>query len=326
VRRRQFITLLGSAAAAAWPIAARAQQAAMPVIGFLHAGSPHPGLAVFRQTLAEAGYIENKNVTVEYRYSEAGYDQLAGLAANLVQRSVNVIVALPNPNAARAAKAATNIIPIVFLVSDDPVRLGLVASLSHPGGNATGVNFFISELAAKRLSLLRELLPGAARVGALVNPTAANTDGFVKDVTAAASIMGIRLELAHARDSHEIEAAFAILVGNKVDGLIVAPDAIFATTRRAQIVTLATRHGIPAIYTGREYAEWGGLMSYGSSVPDAYRQLAIYTGRILKGEKPADLPVVQSTKFDFVINLSTARALGLEIPPKLLALADDVIE
>src|SRR5262249_31743776 len=259
------------------------------------------------------------------RYAEGQYERLPELAADLVRRKVTVIVASPNTNAARAATAATSVIPIVFMVSDDPVKLGLVASLSRPGGNATGVNYFISELAAKRLSLLRELLPAAVRVGALVNPNAATTEGFTKDVTAAASALSIQVEIVQARDSREIEAAFATLARSKVDAL-VAPDTLFATIGRRQIVTLATRHGIPAIYTVREYGESGGFMSYGRRVREAYRQFAIYGSRIFKGEKPADLPVVQSVTFDFVINLATARALGIEVPPMLLARADEVIE
>src|SRR5262249_32407245 len=324
VKRREFITLLSGAAA--WPFATRAQQAAMPVIGFLHAGSPSPPVAAFRQALAQAGYVENRNVTIDYRYAEGQYERLPELAADLIRRKVTGIVASPNTNAARAAKAATSVIPTLFMVSDDPANLALVASLSRPGGNLTGVNYFISELAAKRLSLLRELLPVIVRVGALVNPNALTTEGFTKDLIAAASAIGIQVEIVQARDSREIDAAFATLARSKVDALMVAPDTLFATGGRRQIVTLATHHGIPAIYTVREYVENGGLMSYGPSVPDAYRQLAIYAGRILKGEKPADLPVVQSVTFDFVINLPTARALGIEIPPMLLARADEVIE
>ena len=328
IGRRELLAALG-AAAAAWPLAARAQQAAIPVIGFLHAGASgalSPPVAAFHRTLAEVGYVESRNVTIEYRYAEGQYERLPELAADLVRRKVTVIVASPNTNAAREAKAATNVIPIVFMVSDDPVKLGLVASLSRPGGNATGVNYFISELAAKRLSLLRELLPAAVRVGALVNPNAATTEGFTKDVTAAASALSIQVEIVQARESREIEAAFATLARSKVDALMVAPDTLFATSGRRQIVTLATRHGIPAIYTVREYVENGGLMSYGPSVPEAYRQLAIYASRILKGEKPADLPVVQSVTFDFVINLAIARTLRIQVPPTLLAIADEVIE
>jgi putative ABC transport system substrate-binding protein len=326
MKRRKFITLLGGGAA--WPLAARAQQPTVPVVGFLHAGSPAPMapyLAAFLRALAEAGYVENKNVAIEYRYAEGQYDHLPLLAADLVRRQATVIVAGPNENAARAAIAASSRTPIVFNVTDDPVKLGLVASLSHPGGNATGVNSFMSELVAKRLGLLRELLPAAARIGALVNPNAAITADFIKEFEAAAVILGVQVEIAHAGDSREIEVAFATLARNKADALMVAPDTFFAS-RNVQIVTLATRHALPAVYTVRAYVEHGGLMSYGSSVPEAYRQLAVYAARILKGEKPADLPVVQVNKLDLVINMPTARALGLEVPPTLLALADEVIE
>jgi putative ABC transport system substrate-binding protein len=319
VRRREFISLLGGAVAT-WPLAARAQQRAM--VGFLHAGSPTPAapyLAAFLRALAEAGYVENKNVAIEYRYAEGQYDRLPLLAADLVRQKVAVIVAGPNENAARAAIAASSGTPIAFNVTDDPVKLGLVASLSRPGGNATGVNSFMSELVAKRLGLLRELLPAAARVGALVNPDAATTADFIKDFEAAAAILGVQFEIAHARDSRGIEAAFATLARNKTDALMVAPDTFFAS-RNVQIVTLATRHAV------RAYVERGGLMSYGPSLPDAYRQVGTYAARILKGDKPADLPVVQANKLDFVINMPTARALGLEIPPTLLARADEVIE
>jgi putative tryptophan/tyrosine transport system substrate-binding protein len=327
MRRRDFITLLGGAGAA-WPLAARAQQPAMPMVGFLHAGSPTPMapyLAAFLRALAEVGYVENKTVAIEYRYAEGRYDRLPQLAADLVRRRAAVIVAGPNENAARAAIAASNGTPIVFNVTDDPVKFGLVASLSRPGGNATGVNSFMSELVAKRLGLLREFLPAAARFGALVNPNAATTEDFIKDFTAAAAALNVQFEIVHARDSREIEVAFTTLARNKAEALMVAPDTFFAS-RNVQIVTLATRHAIPAVYTVRAYVEHGGLMSYGPSVPDSYRQLAVYVGRILKGEKPADLPVMQSTKLDFVINLPTARALGLEVPPTLLARADEVIE
>ena len=327
-RRREFISLLAGAAAA-WPLAARAQQSAMPMVGFLHAGSPIPDrspyLAAFLRALAEEGYVENKNVAIEYRYAEGQYDRLPQLAADLVRRRAAVIVAGPNENAARAAIAASNGTPIVFNVTDDPVKLGLVASLSRPGANATGVNSFMSELVAKRLGLLREFLPAAARFGALVNPNAATTEDFIKDFTAAAAALNVQFEMVHARDSREIEVAFTTLARNKADALMVAPDTFFAS-RNVQIVTLATRHAIPAVYTVRAYVEHGGLMSYGPSVPDSYRQLGVYVGRILKGEKPADLPVMQSTKLDLVINLPTARALGLDVPPTLLARADEVIE
>jgi len=325
VKRREFITLLGGAAA--WPLAARAQQQAMPLIGFLHAGSPGPIaplVAVFRQGLAEAGYVEGHHLTIEYRWAEGQYDRLPALAAELVRRQVAVIVAAPIP-AAVAAKAATATVPIVFNVAGDPVKLGLVAGLARPGGNATGVHSFQAELGAKQLGLLRELLPTAARIGLLVNPSNANVESVTKDVTAAASAIGVEIDIVRASDSREIEVAFARLVRNRADALVVGADAFF-TIRRVQLTTLATRHAIPAVYNIREFAEAGGLMSYGTSVTEVYRWLGDYTGRILKGAKPAELPVVQSTKFEFVINLPTARALGLEIPSTLLARADEVIE
>jgi len=328
VRRREFITLIGGAAAV-WPLAARAQQPAMPVIGFLHAGSPipdrRPYLAAFLRALAEAGYVENKNVAIEYRYAEGQYDRLPLLAADLVRRQAVVIVAGPNTLAARAAIAASNATPIVFNVGEDPVKLGLVASLNRPGGNATGVNNFMAELVAKRLGLLHELLPVAARFSALLNPNEALAEDFTKEFTAAAGIHKVHVEIMHARDSREIEGAFATLARNRTDALMVAPGTFFAS-RSVQIVTLATRHAIPAVYTVRAYVEHGGLMSYGPSVPAAYQQLGVYAARILKGEKPAELPVVQMNKLDLVINMPTVRALGLEVPPMLLARADEVIE
>jgi putative ABC transport system substrate-binding protein len=326
MRRRDFITLVAGTAAGR-PFAARAQQAT-PVIGFLHAGLPVPVasyIAEFRLALAQAGYVENKNIAIDYRYAEGQYDRLPELAADLVRRQVTVIVTAPSANVARVAKAATSAIPIVFMIDDDPVKLGIVNSLNRPGGNATGVNFLNNELGAKRLGLLRELLPSAVRFGALVNPTAVTAEDFTKDVTTAAISVGAMVKIVHARDSREIDAAFATLAENKVEGVVVAPDTLFAN-RREQIVTLAAHHAIPAIYTVRAYVENGGLMSYGPSIPDTYRQLAIYTTRILKGEVPADLPVLQVNKFDFVINRPTARALGLTFPPGLLAIADEAIE
>jgi putative tryptophan/tyrosine transport system substrate-binding protein len=328
MQRRDFLGVLGGAAA--WPLAARAQQPVMPVIGYMSAGSPGPLMplmTVFRQSLAEAGYVEGRNLAIEARWAEGQYDRLPTMAADLVRRQVAVIVASPTP-AALAAKAATATIPIVFGVTDDPVKLGLVASLARPGGNATGINFYLAELglSAKRLGALRELVPGATRIAALVNPAnAANAEAVTRDVSAAASAIGVRIDVVHASDSREIEAAFATLVRNRADALLVGTDPYFYS-RRLQLATLATRHAIPAVYTVREYPEAGGLMSYGTSLTEMTRQIGVYTGRILKGEKAADLPVVQSTKFELVINLPTARALGLDVPAQLLARADEVIE
>ena len=272
-------------------------------------------MTILRQSLAEAGYVEGRNVAIEFHFAEGKYDQLPMMAAELVRRQVAVIVASPTP-AALAAKAATQTIPIVFGVTDDPVKLGLVASLARPGGNVTGVNFDLAELglSAKRLGMLRELVPRATRVAALVNPAnAANAEAVTRDVSAAASAIGMGIDVVHASNSREIEAAFATLVRNRADALLVGTDPYFYS-RRLQLATLATRHAIPAVYTVRDYPEAGGLMSYGSDLAEAFRQIGAYTGRILKGEKPADLPVVQSTKFELVINLPTARALGLDVP------------
>jgi putative ABC transport system substrate-binding protein len=306
----------------------RAQQSAMPVIGYLYAGSSAPVaslIAVFRDGLAENGYIEGRNVMIEYRYADGRYDRLPDLAADLVRRHVAVIVTPPSTAAALAAKGATRTIPIVFAVTDDPAKLGLVASLSRPGGNATGVNFLVAELVAKRLALLRELVPAAVRVVVLVNPDNANTESVTKDLKQAAPALDMRIDVIHARDSREIEAAFAALVRTKADALLVGPDSVFQN-RRVQLATLAARHAVPTVFPVREFVEVGGLMSYGTSLTNAYRQLGVYTGRILKGTKPGELPVVQSTKFELLINLPTARALGIDIPPTLLARADEVIE
>jgi putative tryptophan/tyrosine transport system substrate-binding protein len=326
VKRREFITLLGGAAVT-WPLAARAQQQqAMPVIGFLDSRSPDVvagRLRAFRQGLKETGYLEGENVAIDYRWAEDKIDRLPQLAAELVRRKVAVIAA-GNAASTFAAKAATTTIPIVFAVLDDPVRLGLVASLARPGGNLTGINFLSAELTAKRLELLRELLPGATRVAALVNPTnpAAET---MRDVIPAAGAMGLQLQVYNASNSREIDGVFATFLRERPEGLFVSPDPLF-TSRRVHLVNTAARHAIPATFSHREFAEVGGLMSYGPNQTDTFRQFGVYTGRILKGAKPADLPVVQSTKFELVINAQTARMLGLSVPPSLLAIADEVIE
>ncbi len=281
-------------------------------------------LAIFRQALAEAGYVEGRNVAIEYRLAEGQYDRLPALAAELVRRQVAVIVAVPTP-AALAAKAATATIPIVFTAAEDPVKVGLVANLARPGGNVTGGSILFAELGPKQLGLLRELVPTAARIGLLINPSNVNAEDVTKDLTAAGAAMGVKIEVVQASNILEIDAAFASLVRKRADALVTGTDSFFFN-RRLQLATLATRHAIPAVFNAREYVEAGGLMSYGTSLTEAFRQVGIYTGRILQGAKPADLPVVQSSKFEFVINLSTARALGLEIPPTLLARADEVIE
>jgi putative ABC transport system substrate-binding protein len=327
MRRRDFIAGI-SGSAAAWPIAARAQQPAMPVIGYLYAGSAAPVrhlIEIFRRGLAETGYIEGQNVIIDYRFAEGRYDRLSGLAGELVRRQVSVIVSPQTGAGALAVRAATSSIPIVFSVHLDPVKLGLVTSLARPGGNATGVNFLTGEVATKRLGLLCELIPAAKRIALLINPNNPGAESTRKDLTAGALTLGVQGEVVHARDSSEIERAFATLINKNPDALLVAGDALF-TNRRVQLVTLAARHAIPAAYSVREFAEAGGLMSYGTNLIEVTRQLANYTGRILKGANPADLPVVQSTKFELVINLPTARALGLNIPPMLLARADEVIE
>jgi putative tryptophan/tyrosine transport system substrate-binding protein len=326
VRRREFIALLGGATAL--PFAARAQPA-MPVIGFLGATSPDVNanrLRVFRQGLKDTGYVEGENVTIEYRWAENQMDRLPVLAAELIHRPVAVIVTIGNTPLALAAKAATTTIPIVFAVGEDPVRLGLVASLARPGGNLTGINFFNAELAAKRLGLLRELVPTAKRVAVLVNPTdAMRTETTVRDVQSAARAMELEIRLLNAATSREIDTAYATFVNERRDALFVDGDAFF-NSRRVQLVHLATRHAVPAAYGGRDYPEIGGLMSYGTNVTDVFHQAGMYVGRILKGTKPADLPVVQSSKFELVINAQTARMLGLDVPPMLLARADEVIE
>ena len=326
MKRRELITLLGGAAVT-WPITASAQQSAMPVIGFLNPTSPDTNadrLRAFRQGLKEAGFIDGENLTIEYRWAEGQFDRLPALAAELVNCGVAAIATFAN--AAFAAKSATTTIPIVFLVGDDPVKLGLVASFSRPGGNLTGVNFFTNELAAKRLELLRELVPAATRVTIFTGPdTGIDPESTLRDVEAAARAIGLQIRMIVTKTSREIDAAFTTFVQERPDALSVGLGP-FLLSRRVQLVHLATRHAIPAIYSGRDYAEAGGLISYGTNIADAYRQVGAQTGRILKGTKPADLPVVQSTKFELVINQQAARTLDLDVPATLLARADEVIE
>jgi putative tryptophan/tyrosine transport system substrate-binding protein len=328
LKRREFITLVGGAAAG-WPIAASAQQPAMPVVGFLHSASAAAfaaSLAAFRNGLSETGYVEGQNVAIEYRWAEGQNDRLPALAAELVRRRVAVIVTPGSTAATLAAKAATATIPIVFIIGADPVKIGLVASLNRPGGNATGINDFGVEIGAKRLGLLHELLPGAAHFGVLVNPdNPFITESFVTEMQTAASAIGRQIEVVTASTNGDIDTAFAMLVRKQVDALLTGPDTLFVT-RRVQLITLAVRHALPALYHRRELAEAGGLMSYGSDLPDQYRQTGVYVGRILKGEKPAEMPVQLPTRFEFVINLQTAKTLGIEIPATLLARADEVIE
>jgi putative ABC transport system substrate-binding protein len=326
IRRREFSTLLG-VAAAAWPTEALAQQTAMPVIGFLNSTSPDADrLRAFRQGLKDSGYVEGENVAIEYRWASHQNERLAALAAELVRRKVTVIVATGGTLPALAAKAATSTIPIIFGVGDDPVSLGLVSSLARPGGNATGINFFLGELTAKRLELVRELLPAVKRVAVLVNPAnAARAESTVRDVKSAAQAMGLQTTIFNGSTASEIHAAFDRLAPERPDVLFVGSDPFF-TVRRVQLATLATRHGIPASFASRENVEAGGLMSYGTNIDEAFRHNGVYVGRILNGEKPANLPVMQSTKFELVVNSVTAKALGLTVPATLLARADEVIE
>jgi putative tryptophan/tyrosine transport system substrate-binding protein len=327
MRRRDFIKVIAGSAAT-WPLVASAQQpAAMPVIGFLNSSSPASRarlVTAFRQSVRESGYVEGKNVAIEYRWADDQYDRLPDLAADLVRRQVTVIAATDSPSAV-AAKAATTTIPIIFTVGGDPIQLGLVAGLDRPNSNATGVTFLVATLAAKLLGLLHDLLPRAARMAVLADPNMPVTNSFVSDALAAASTIGKQVEVVYASTGRDIDAVFASLAQKAVDALLVGPAVLFSI-RNVQLVTLAAYHRVPAIYTFREAVEVGGPMSYGTSFTDAYRQAGIYTGRILKGEKPADLPVVQSSKFEFVINLNTAKAFGLSFPPGLLAIADAVIE
>ena len=326
MRRREFIGALGGAAA--WPITVWAQQATVPVIGFLHAGSPEPNVnlvAAFRKGLGEVGFVEGQNLAIEFRWAAGEDARLQDMAADLVRRRVAVIVTPASTPAALAAKTITTTIPIVFTTGGDPVALGLVASLNRPGGNATGVTFLTVELTAKRLGLLRELVPRAARIFALANRNYAFGETTATNLMVAAATLGLHIGVVHAGTVREIDEAFATMTRDRADALLITGDPLFFS-RRAQIVTLATRHGLPTVFAVREFVQAGGLLSYGPDFPDTYRQAGVYTGRVLKGEKPADLPVEQPTKFDFVINLTTAKALGLAVPDKLLALADEVIE
>jgi putative tryptophan/tyrosine transport system substrate-binding protein len=327
MRRRDFITLLGGATAA-WPLAGRAQQPAMPLIGFLSSASPGQDagrLGAFRQGLSEAGYVEGRNVAIEYRWADEQFDRMPALAADLVGRKVAVIATAGATLGALAAKAATTTIPIVFATGNDPVQRGLVASLNRPGGNVTGVTTLALEIEPKRLELLRELLPMATTFAALVNPTGGNTEILARALQSAARILGVKLELVNASSEGDFDTVFATLVQRKVGGLLITTDALFIS-RSEQLAKLALRYAVPTVFQYREFAVAGGLMSYGGSNPDTYRLVGNYTGRILKGEKPADLPVQQATRVELFINMKTAKALGLTFPITLLGRADEVIE
>jgi putative tryptophan/tyrosine transport system substrate-binding protein len=327
MRRREFIAGLGSAAA--WPVVARAQQPAMPVVGFITAASLETAsarLVAFRAGVGEFGYVDGQNVAIEYHYLEGQYDRVPALTADLVRRRVALIAIPGSTAAALAAKAATSMIPIVFAVGEDPVKLGLVASLARPGGNATGMNYFTAEAVSKRLGLLRELVPKFVRMAVLVNPSnVAQTEATLREVQVAARLIKLPVDVLNASTNREIEEAFATMARERIEALFVSGDGYF-NSRRIQLATLATRHGTAAVFASREYVEAGGLMSYGTDQADMWHQVGSYAGQILKGAKPADLPVVQSTKFEFVINLKTAKALGLTIPETLLATADEVIQ
>jgi putative ABC transport system substrate-binding protein len=326
IRRRQFITLLGGAAC--WPLAARAQQPTMPVIGFLSGRSPAESaeeVKAFHRGLVESGHVEGKNVAIEFRWADGRYDRLPALATELVARGVAVIAAVGGGASGLAAKSVTSTIPIVFASGGDAVKIGLVASLNRPGGNVTGVNIIFGALGAKRLGLLHELIPAATAVAMLVNPNYPSAPIEVQDVETAGRNLGLRIHIFNARTESEIEPAFASLAEQKVSGLLVADDP-FLQGQRGRLVRLAERHAVPTIYFSRDFVDAGGLMGYGPSLVDAYRLVGIYTGRVLKGEKPADMPVLQPTKFELVLNLKTAKVLGLTIPPGVLAIADEVIE
>ena len=326
MRRREFITLLGGAAA--WPLTARAQQPAMPVIGYLHVGTSaetRDRVAAFHRGLKELGFVEGRNVAIEYRWADNQRDRLPELAADLVRRGLAVIAAPSGADTARVVKGLTTTIPIVFSTGVDPVQTGLVRSLNQPGGNTTGVADVAVGVVGKRLGLLHELLPGAVRFALLVTPGSAAGESTIAEVESAAAAIGRQVEVLSATTNLDIDAAFARLAQKRADALLVAPQILFST-RRVQLVTLAARHAVPAMYYQREYVESGGLMSYGSSIIDRERQLGVYTGRILKGEKPADLPILRAVKFEFVINLQTAKTIGLDMPPTLVARADEVIE
>ena len=325
MQRREFIILLGGAAAL--PLVARAQQA-MPVIGYLHVGSAgarRDQLASFQRGLSELGFVQDRTVSIEYRWADSRYERLTELAADLIRRNVAVIVAPGGAPATRAAKALTTTTPIVFSTSADPVQTGLVASLNRPGGNITGITDMAADVGGKQLGLMHELLPGAVHFALLVNPGGVMAEPTIMEVQSAASAIGCQIDVVRARTADDIDAVFAGFAQKRPDALLVGINVLF-TDRRVQLVTLATRHGIPTMYSLREFAEAGGLMSYASNIIDRERQLGVYTGRILKGEKPADLPILRATKFELVINLQTAKVLGLDVPPTLLARADEVIE
>jgi putative ABC transport system substrate-binding protein len=325
LKRRELITLLGGATAA-WPLAARAQQAAMPVVGILGITAPDTigdRLRAFRLGLKEAGYIDGENLAIDYRWTENQFDRFPELAADFVRKRVAVITTVAG--ASLAAKLATTSIPIVFISAEDPVRLGLVASLARPGGNLTGINILSAELVAKRLEFVRELLPSATRIAVLISPSGPSSEATLRDIEPAAHALGLRVQVLNASTPREIDAAFATLVRERLDALFLAADPFF-TSRRVQLANLATRHVVPMISATREVPEVGGLISYGANINDGWRQMGVYVGRILRGTKPADLPVVQSTKFELVINAQTARILGVDVPAALLARADEVIE